>query len=381
MGFIGFLLILATAVAVQVAGGEEHLELQECSPSAITQLLPMVHPPVPETSVTLVRELMDPISLQVFAETFWERKPMGKKKGRRVATTAATAKKLKQLTPKPPATPRPDAAATTNYGSAKPQEGQPNPAQAGESAGAAASVAPSQSSHHRGYFHALVGDDRDSDNNSSARDGAKAGTQTLDTDPSPDDDDDDDDNADDDLAHDILQNRADAASQQSAPLLASGGPLEAVLVSAVSKAVEAAKAPPAWVLSMLMPGAAHQEDIQKLQSTADDNKDRITAIGNYISGQEAFVSSGGAYGAQRGGRAQRGTDKRDNKDNSKSQGPPARAKAKVSFAGTAKPDTAKHKKECDFIGCRFSSIRLMHTRAECKNEQAAKNEGYTFTKN
>ncbi|CAB1114397.1 unnamed protein product [Ectocarpus sp. CCAP 1310/34] len=118
---------------------------------------------------------------------------------------------------------------------------------------------------------------------------------------------------------------------------------------------------------MLLPGAAHQEDIQKLQSTADDNKDRITAIENYISGQEAFVSSGGAYGVQRGGRAQRGTDKRD-KDNSKSRGPPARAKAKVSFAGTAKPDAANHKKECDFIGCRFSNIRFTNTRAECKNE-------------
>lgn len=75
MGFVAFLLILGTAVAVQVAGGEEPLELQECS-SSITQLLPMVHPPVPETSVTLVRELMDPFSLQDFAETFWERKPM-----------------------------------------------------------------------------------------------------------------------------------------------------------------------------------------------------------------------------------------------------------------------------------------------------------------
>ncbi|CAB1113365.1 unnamed protein product [Ectocarpus sp. CCAP 1310/34] len=157
----------------------------------------------------------------------------------------------------------PDAAATTNHGSAKLQEGQPKPAQAGESAGASASVAPSQSSHHPGYFHALVGDGRDSDNNSSASDGAKAGIQTLDTDPPPDDDDDDDDNADDDLAHDILQNRADAASQQSAPLVASGGPLEAVLVSAVTKAVETEKAPPAWVLSMLMPGAAHQQNIQK----------------------------------------------------------------------------------------------------------------------
>ncbi|CAB1105246.1 unnamed protein product [Ectocarpus sp. CCAP 1310/34] len=302
-------------------------------------------------------------------------------KGQRVATTAATAKKQKQLTPKPPATPRPDPAATTNHGSTKPQEGQPKPAQAGESVGAAASVAPSQSSHHRGYFHALVGDGRDSDNNSSASHGAKAGKiQTLDTDPPPDDDDDDDDDVDDDLAHDILHNRADAASQQSAALLASGGPLEAVLVSAVSKAVEAEKAPPAWVLSMLIPGAAHQQDIQKLQSTADDNKNRITAIENYISGQEAFLSSGGAYGAQRGGRAQRGTDKRD-KDFSKSRGPPVRAKAKVSFADTAKPDTAKHRKECDFIGCRFGNVRFTHTRAECKNEETAKNEGYTVTKN
>ncbi|CAN0498276.1 unnamed protein product [Ectocarpus sp. 12 AP-2014] len=74
MGLVAFLLILATAVAVQEAGGEEPLELHECS-SSMTQL-PMVHPPVPETSVTLVRELMDPFSLQVFAETFWERKPM-----------------------------------------------------------------------------------------------------------------------------------------------------------------------------------------------------------------------------------------------------------------------------------------------------------------
>ncbi|CAB1119120.1 unnamed protein product [Ectocarpus sp. CCAP 1310/34] len=257
--------------------------------------------------------------------------------------------------------PRPDATANTNHGSAKPQEGQPKPTQTGESAGASASAAPSQSGHHRGYFTHC--------------DGAEAGN--LDTDPTPEDDDDDD--VDDDLAHDILQNRADAASQQSSPLLASGGPLEAVLVRAVSKAVEAEKAPPAWVLSMLMPGAAHQQDIQKLQSTADDNKDRITAIENYISGQEAFVSSGGAYGAQRG-RAQRGTDQRD-ENNSKSRGPPARAKAKVSFAGTAKPDTVKHKKECDFIGCRFSNIRLTHTRAEGKNEQAAKNEGYTVKKN
>ncbi|CAN0529658.1 unnamed protein product, partial [Ectocarpus sp. 12 AP-2014] len=61
MGLVAFLLILAAAVAVQEAGGEEPLELQECS-SSITQLLPMVHPPVPETSVTLVRELMDPFS-------------------------------------------------------------------------------------------------------------------------------------------------------------------------------------------------------------------------------------------------------------------------------------------------------------------------------
>ncbi|CAB1119072.1 unnamed protein product [Ectocarpus sp. CCAP 1310/34] len=262
-------------------------------------------------------------------------------------------KKLKQLTPKPPATPRPDATATTSHGSAKPQEGQPKLAQTGESAGASASVAPSQSGHHRGYFHALVGGGRDSDNNSSASDGAKAGT--LDTDPPPADDDDDDDNVDDDLAHDILQNRADAASQQSAPLLSSGGPLEAVLVSAVSKAVEAEKAPPAWVLSMLMPGAAHQLDIQKLQSTADDNKDRITAIENYSSGQEAFVSSGGAYGAQRGGRAQQGTDKRD-KDSSKSRSPPARAKAKVSFAGTAKPDAAKYKKELYWLSFQEHSL-------------------------
>ncbi|CAB1109233.1 unnamed protein product [Ectocarpus sp. CCAP 1310/34] len=285
-------------------------------------------------------------------------------------------KKFKQLTtPKPPATPRPDATANTNHGSAKPQEGQPKPTQTGESGGPSASVAPSQSGHHRGYFHALVGEGRDSDNNSSTSDGAEAGN--LDTDPTPEDD--DGDNVGDDLAHDILQNRADAASQQSSPLLARGGPLEAVLVSAVSKAVEAEKAPPAWVLSMLMPGAAHQQDIQKLQSTADDNKDRITAIENYISGQEAFVSSGGAYGAQRG-RAQRGTDQRD-KNNSKSRGPPARAKAKVSFAGTAKPDTVNHKKECDFIGCRFSNIRFTHTLAEYKNEQEAKNEGYTVTKN
>ncbi|CAB1116181.1 unnamed protein product [Ectocarpus sp. CCAP 1310/34] len=304
----------------------------------------------------------------------------GKKKDGGSQQQQQQQKKLKQLTPKPPATPRADAAATTNHGSAKPQEGQPKPAQAGESTGAAASVAPSQSSHHRGYFLALVGDGRDSDNNSSASDGVKAGTETLDTDPPPDDDDDDDDNVDDDLAHDILQNRADAASQQSAPLLASGGPLEAVLVSAVTKAVEAEKAPPAWVLSMLMTGAADQQDIQKLQSTPDDNKGRITAIENYISGQEAFVSSGGAYGAQRGGGTQRGTDKRD-KDNSKSRGLPARVKAKLSFAGTAKPDTAKHEKECDFIGCRFSNIRFTHTRAECKNEQAANNEGYTVTKN
>lgn len=73
MGFVAFLLILATG-AVQLAGGEE-LELQECR-SFTTQPLPMVHPPVPETSVALVRELMDPFSLQDFADTFWERKPM-----------------------------------------------------------------------------------------------------------------------------------------------------------------------------------------------------------------------------------------------------------------------------------------------------------------
>ncbi|CAB1104162.1 unnamed protein product [Ectocarpus sp. CCAP 1310/34] len=102
-----------------------------------------------------------------------------------------------------------------------------------------AQLSPKRSGHHRGYFHALVGEGRDSDNNSSTRDDAEAGN--LDTDPTPEDD--DDDNVDDDLAHDILQNRADAASQQSSPLLASGGPLEAVLVSAVSKAVEAEKAP------------------------------------------------------------------------------------------------------------------------------------------
>ncbi|CAB1105966.1 unnamed protein product [Ectocarpus sp. CCAP 1310/34] len=202
----------------------------------------------------------------------------GKKKDGGSQQQQQQQKKQKQLTPKPPATPRPGAAATTNHGLAKPQEGQPKPAQAGEPAGAVASVAPSQSSHHRGYFHALVGDGRDSDNNSSSvGDGAKAGsTQTLDTEPLPDDDDDNDDH----LARDILQNRADAASQQSASLLASGGPLEAVLVGTVTKAVEAEKDPPAWVLSMLMPGAAHQQDIQKLQSTADDNKDRITAIKN-----------------------------------------------------------------------------------------------------
>ena len=72
----------------------------------------------------------------------------------------------------------------------------------------------------------------------------------------------------------------------------------------------------------------------------------------------------------------------DKRPRSQSRGPRQDShKAKVSFQSGAKSDKAGGKKRgvsepCDFVGCRYNSNRFSHTRADCKTEARAKEDGY-----
>ena len=83
---------------------------------------------------------------------------------------------------------------------------------------------------------------------------------------------------------------------------------------------------------------------------------------------------------------QRGRDQQnrsgggDKRPRSQSHGRGRDSKSKTSAHADAKADKPKGKKKdvdtpCDFIGCMFGSARFTHTRANCKNEARAKEQG------
>ncbi|CAB1109597.1 unnamed protein product [Ectocarpus sp. CCAP 1310/34] len=188
----------------------------------------------------------------------------------------------------PPKSQRSDAATAAAKPAAKPEKGQHKARRAGQNAGASAGLATPSSTNSSsiGSFGPLAdGDESHADNDSSDAESAhddNIGSRTDDDVHTGngdgrawgevDDDDVDGHDYDDGLAQDILRDRAKAPRQPGASLLSSGSPLESVLVAEVQKAAKAGEEPPAWVIKMLMPGAGHQNDIEKVnpRSLAQD---------------------------------------------------------------------------------------------------------------
>lgn len=75
----------------------------------------------------------------------------------------------------------------------------------------------------------------------------------------------------------------------------------------------------------------------------EDDQERIAAVEHFVSGQDAFIWSCGAYSGQRG-RSQWAADKRD-RNSSKSRGSSTRMKSKVFFAGGRNQSGWQYQKE------------------------------------
>lgn len=118
--------------------------------------------------------------------------------------------------------------------------------------------------------------------------------------------------------------------------------------------------PDSATASALHGSARHDQ----LSGTAADHHERRVALESFISDQDAFVSSDGAYSGQRG-RDLRKTDKRDR---SQSRDSATHETLKVSFiaVGTTgrKEKLAGKQKKCD--------VRRYRSAHECKNEATAK---------